>query len=89
MNTRIAALSLIVEDRLAAEPLNQILHEYASYILGRMGIPYREKNLNIICLIVDAPQDVINALTGKLGRLPGVNAKAVYAPGETAEKKEK
>ncbi|MBR3294191.1 MAG: iron-only hydrogenase system regulator [Oscillospiraceae bacterium] len=86
MNTRIAALSLIVEDPRSVEPLNALLHEYAPHILGRMGIPYRERNLSIICLIIDAPQDVINALTGKLGRLSGVTAKAVYAPGEITEK---
>ena len=79
METRIAAISIIVEEPASVEALNAILHEYAAGILGRMGIPYREKNLSIICLAIDAPLDVINALTGKLGRLPGVNAKAVYS----------
>ncbi len=82
METRIAAISILVEDPSSVELLNGILHEYASCILGRMGIPYRQKNLNIICLAIDAPLDVINAMTGKLGRLPGVNAKAVYSRSE-------
>ena len=82
METRLDAISLIVEDPSSVELLNGILHEYAACILGRMGIPYREKNLNIICLALDAPLDTINAMTGKLGRLPGVNAKAVYSRSE-------
>lgn len=86
MASRIAAISLIVEDPMSVEALNGILHSYAPYILGRMGIPYREKGLNIICLAVDAPQEQISALTGKLGSLPGVSAKVVYAPGEKTEK---
>ena len=85
METRIAAISLIIDQPDSVETLNAILHDYAPYILGRMGIPYREKGLNIICLAVDAPLNVINALTGKLGRLTGVSAKAVYAPGEKNE----
>ncbi len=85
METRIAAISLIIDQPDSVETLNAILHDYAPYILGRMGIPYREKGLNIICLAVDAPLNVINAITGKLGRLKGVSAKAVYAPGEKNE----
>ena len=77
MDTRIAAVSIIVEEPASVETLNAILHDYAPYILGRLGIPYREKGLSVICLVLDAPMDVINALTGKLGRLPGVSAKAV------------
>jgi putative iron-only hydrogenase system regulator len=77
MENRIAALSIIVEDSESVEALNAVLHEYASYILGRMGIPYREKGINIICVALDAPTDTVNALTGKIGRLNGVSAKAV------------
>ena len=77
MESRIGAISVIVEEPESVEALNAILHEYASCILGRMGIPYREKGISIICLAVDAPTDVINAVTGKIGRLPGVSAKAV------------
>lgn len=85
METRIAAISLIVEEPASVEALNGILHEYAPYVLGRMGIPYREKGMNIICVAVDAPQNAINALTGKLGRLSGVSAKAVYSRSEKTE----
>ena len=81
METRIGAISILVEDPESAEALNAILHEYASCILGRMGIPYRKKSVNIICVAVDAPTDVINAMTGKIGRLPGVSAKAIYSRG--------
>ena len=79
MENRIAAISVLVEEPSSVEALNTLLHTYAAYILGRMGIPYREKGLNIICLAIDAPLDIINTLTGKLGRLPGVSAKAVYS----------
>ena len=77
MESRIAAVSILVEGPDSVEILNAILHDYAPYILGRLGIPYREKELSVICLVLDAPMDTINALTGKLGRLPGVSAKAV------------
>lgn len=83
MENRIAALSILVEEPASVEALNALLHEYAPHILGRMGIPYREKGLSIIYLALDAPLDVINALTGKLGRLPGVSAKAVYSRSQT------
>ena len=79
MESRIAAISIIVEDPDSVEALNGVLHEYSAYILGRMGIPYREKNISIICLALDAPADKVNAMTGKIGRLSGVSAKAVYS----------
>ncbi len=79
MDTRIAAVSIIVEEPASVEALNAILHEYASCILGRMGIPDREKGVSIIWIALDAPADTVNALTGKVGRLPGVSAKAVYS----------
>ena len=78
MEHRIAAISILVSEPDSVEPLNAVLHEYSDCVLGRMGIPYRERKVNIICLAVDAPMDRINALTGKIGRLPGVAAKAVY-----------
>ena len=81
MENRIGAISVIVEDADSVEALNAVLHEYAPFVLGRMGIPYREKGVNIICVAVDAPTDVINAMTGKIGRLPGVSAKAIYSRG--------
>ena len=79
METRIAAISILVSEADSVEKLNAILHEFSHCIIGRMGIPYREKGISIICLAVDAPMDAINSLTGKVGRLPGVTAKAAYA----------
>ncbi len=77
MENRIAAVSVIVEEPESVEALNGILHDYSACVIGRMGIPYREKGVNVICLVLDAPTDTVNALTGKLGRLPGVNARAI------------
>lgn len=82
METRIAAVSIIVEEPASVEALNGILHEYAPWILGRMGIPYRDKGINIISVALDAPLDAINAMTGKIGRLKGVTAKAIYTKGK-------
>lgn len=79
METRVATLGIIVDQSADTEALNAILHVFREYIIGRMGIPYRQKGMNIICLVVDAPQDEINSLTGKVGSLEGVNAKACYA----------
>ena len=79
METRVAVISLIVTDKAAVSEMNAILHAYSAYIIGRMGLPYKEKNVNIICVAVDAPQDTISALSGKLGRLEGVSAKAAYS----------
>ncbi len=78
-NTRIALIGIIVEKEESTEPLNHLLHEYRECVVGRMGIPYRDKGVNIISVAVDAPQDTINALSGKIGRLEGVSAKTVYA----------
>ena len=78
METRVAAISIIVENPESVEKLNALLHEAGKYIIGRMGVPYREKNISIICLALDAPADTVNAMTGKIGRLPGVSAKAIY-----------
>ena len=77
MENRIAAVSVIVEEPESVEALNGILHDYSACVIGRMGIPYREKGVNVICLVLDAPTDTVNALTGKLGRLQGVTARAV------------
>lgn len=79
METRIAVVGIVVEEEESAEALNEILHEYREYIIGRMGIPCRQKGLNIISIAVDAPQDVISALSGKVGRLPGVSSKTAYS----------
>ncbi|MCI9034162.1 MAG: iron-only hydrogenase system regulator [Lachnospiraceae bacterium] len=78
METRIALIGIIVEEPQSVMALNQLLHKYSSYIIGRMGIPYRDKKVNIISVAVDAPQDVINALSGNIGRLAGITAKTVY-----------
>lgn len=77
--TRIATIAMIISDSDSASQVNSLLHEYGRYIVGRMGIPYRDRGLNIINIVVDAPADVISALSGKLGRLNGVTTKAVYA----------
>lgn len=79
METRVAVISIIVDNPDSVGELNQQLHEYNEYVIGRMGIPYRQKNINIISVAMDAPQDIINALTGKLGKLSGVSAKATYS----------
>ena len=77
--TRIAVLSVIVEDLEKSSELNQLLHLYADYVIGRMGIPYRKKKINIISLVLDAPQSMISELSGKIGRIGGITAKVAYA----------
>ena len=77
--TRIAVISIILTDKDSVEQVNSILHDYGSFILGRMGIPYREKGLHLISVAIDAPEDAISALSGKLGRLKGVSVKTAYA----------
>lgn len=79
MDNRITLLGIIVESPESAEKINQLLHECREYVVGRMGIPYRSKNLSIISVVLDAPQDVTSGLSGKLGMLPGVSVKAVYS----------
>lgn len=79
METRVAVISIIVAKEEAVERLNAILHDYAKYIIGRMGLPYRVKGVNIICVAVDAPNDAISALSGKLGSLDGVSVKTAYS----------
>lgn len=82
MEERIALIGIIVEKPDSVEQLNQLLHEYRQFIIGRMGIPYHKKNVNVISIAMDAPQDTINALSGKIGRLEGISAKTVYAASE-------
>lgn len=79
METRVAVISIIVENGSTVEELNSLLHEYGEYIIGRMGIPYRQKNINIISIAVDAPQDKISALSGKIGKLSGISVKTAYS----------
>lgn len=79
MDTRVAVISIIVEDQESPEDINRILHTYRQYIIGRMGIPYWEKGINIISVAVDAPENEITALSGKIGRLAGVSTKTAYS----------
>ena len=79
METRIAVMGIIVEKMESVELLNAILHDYGEYIVGRMGIPYRKKNVNIVSIAVDAPQDVISAMSGKIGKIEGISVKTAYS----------
>ena len=79
MEKRVAVMGIIVESMDVVEQLNSILHDYSRYIIGRMGIPYREKNISIISIAIDAPQDEISALSGKIGKLPGISVKTAYS----------
>lgn len=79
MGTRVAVISIIVEKSETVEKLNSILHEYGDHIIGRMGIPYREKKINIISIAIDAPQNIISTLSGKIGKLEGISVKTAYS----------
>ena len=79
MDTRVAVVSIILEQNGDVEHVNALLHEYAPYILGRMGVPYRKRGISIISVAMEAPQDAINTLTGRLGRLDSVSAKTMYS----------
>ena len=79
MQTRVAVMGIIVENTDSVEQLNHLLHEYGHYIIGRMGIPYHARSINIVSIAIDAPQDQINSLAGRIGRLNGVTAKTVYS----------
>lgn len=79
METRVAVMSIIVEDPGAVERINGYLHEYGDYIIGRMGIPYRKRKISIISIALDAPQNTISSLAGKIGSLPGVSVKTAYS----------
>ena len=78
MENRVALIGIIVSDRTAAERMNAILHEYGDYIIGRMGVPYKKRGISIISIALDAPADIISALSGKLGALPNVSTKTIY-----------
>ena len=79
MASRVAIIGIIVESMEAVEEMNQLLHQYGQYIISRMGVPYRERGINIISVALDAPQDEINTLSGKLGRLSGISTKTLYS----------
>ena len=79
METRVAVMGIILDTRESAEQLNSILHDYGDFIIGRMGIPYKPKNINIVSISIDAPQDTISALAGKLGNIEGISVKTAYS----------
>ena len=79
MEPRVAVIGIIVQNKDCVEKLNQTLSEYGEYIIGRMGVPYHKKEVNIISIAIDAPQDIINTLSGKIGRLDGIYAKTAYS----------
>jgi len=79
LNTRVAIVAVIIKNPDIVAEFNDILHEYSEYIIGRMGIPYRAKKINIVSVAVDAPRDVINSLAGKIGKLDGISAKTLYS----------
>ncbi len=79
METRVAIIGIILEEKTSVPSLNSLLSEYGKYIIGRMGIPYEKKNINIVSIAIDAPQNEISALTGKIGALAGVSVKTAYS----------
>lgn len=79
MQTRIALIGIIIEEVKYAEQVNELLHEYGSYIIGRMGLPYKERRINIISVVLDAPENTISSLSGKLGMLKGVSVKSMLS----------
>ena len=79
METRVAVMGIIVENMDAVESLNKVLHDFGEYIIGRMGVPYRQKNINIVSIAIDAPQDVISAMTGKIGNIKGISVKTAFS----------
>ena len=87
MDTRVALIGIVVENYDSTEKLNELLHQYGNYIIGRMGVPYQKRGISIISVAMDAPGDAISALSGKLGMLPGVSTKTIYA--KLSERQEK
>ena len=79
MESRVAIIGIIIENKESVETLNEILHEYSKFIIGRMGLPYAKRKINIISIVIDAPQDEINTLSGKIGKLDGVTSKVAYS----------
>jgi putative iron-only hydrogenase system regulator len=79
METRVAIMGIIVENTESVQKLNNILHEYGEYIFGRMGIPYKEKRINVLSVAVDAPQDIISTMAGRIGKLDGISVKTAYS----------
>ncbi len=79
MEKRVAVMAIILDDRSKAEELNALLHEYSDYIIGRMGLPYKERGISIVSVALDAPQDTISALAGKIGSISGVSVKTAFS----------
>lgn len=79
MSTRVAIIAVIIKNPDVVALFNEILHEYSEYIIGRMGIPYRSKKMNVVSVAIDAPRDIINSLAGKIGKLDGISAKTLYS----------
>ncbi|HZK27797.1 MAG TPA: TM1266 family iron-only hydrogenase system putative regulator [Thermoclostridium sp.] len=79
MNDRLAVISIIVNDTEASSGINELLHDFSNYIVGRMGMPYKERGVSIICIVMDAPENIISSLSGKLGMLNGVSIKTTFA----------
>lgn len=79
METRVAIIGIIIEDKNSVEQINSVLHDNNEYIIGRMGIPYRERNISVMSIVIDAPQDVINTMSGRIGKIPEVSAKTAYS----------
>ncbi|MDF2656964.1 MAG: hypothetical protein K0R19_3438 [Bacillota bacterium] len=88
MDSRVALIGVIVENHNSVEELNRILHQYAAYIIGRMGVPYPKRGISVISIALDAPGDEISSLSGKLGMLPGVSTKTIYSKISTEAPKE-
>ncbi|MBQ0161849.1 MAG: iron-only hydrogenase system regulator [Treponema sp.] len=78
MDTKVALIGIVVSDLNAAQKLNELLHEYGEYIIGRMGLPYKKENISLVSVAIDAPLDKINALSGKLGAVEGISAKTIF-----------
>ncbi|MBC8569695.1 TM1266 family iron-only hydrogenase system putative regulator [Zongyangia hominis] len=85
METKLALIGIVVEEENAVQIVNELLHQYAPYVVGRMGLPYREKGVSIISVVVDAPENVVSALSGKLGNIKGIGVKSLYA--KTSERR--
>ncbi|WP_442856274.1 TM1266 family iron-only hydrogenase system putative regulator [Blautia sp. An249] len=79
VETRIAVMGIIVEDKESVGELNALLHQYGEYVVGRMGVPYRSRNISVISVVLDAPNEVISSLSGKIGMLKGISIKTVYS----------
>ena len=79
VETRVALIAILIKDINASAKINEILHEYAEFVIGRMGLPYHKKKINIISVALDAPQDKISAISGKIGSLKGVSTKTTYS----------